>query len=425
MLSGLAEAQLSIDLDSRRYHDPQALTVYIHQLLLASQEPGITTPYQGDRDETAATVAAAIARRATSGDRRTEFFLIGRFLALSVRSRTEPVDIASPDWQSGLPAGLRQAFEEDLARLGEKTSLARTLLEALAWAKGPGLPWENIWVPVARALADHNRPGQRLITDEDVRWLLDQAGAYVVEDRGPGQRSAYRPFHELLAAHLRGEPPTTEQASVEPAVADAWQRHIVQTEKTVIHALLETVPTSAHGRDWMSAHPYLRTYLAQHAAAARIELSTVVDTNFLAAAAWVTLPSPSPRPEPDLAELRDEQIRLLRQSAMALEHLMDSSAELDYVTLRSVDYGLASARMRRSLNEVDELLRRLIDVTTWPDPKWALSFNAAMARVRQDLRVVERQFSMATTSPRTIRLRHSVATLRQLLTERYPTIFIR
>ena len=39
-------------------------------------------------------------------------------------------------------------------RLGDKTPVARALLEALAWAKGPGLPWENIWVPVARALAD-------------------------------------------------------------------------------------------------------------------------------------------------------------------------------------------------------------------------------------------------------------------------------
>jgi hypothetical protein len=425
VLSGLAEAQLTIDLDSPRYHDPQALTVYIHQLLLASEELGITTPYQGDGEQTAAAVAAAIAQRAISGDRKTESFLIGRFLALSVRSRTEPVDIASPDWQSELPAELKEAFDEDLARLGERTWLARTLLEALAWAKGPGLPWENIWVPVARALAGH-KPGQRLITNRDVRWLLEQAGAYIVEDRGPGQRSVYRPFHELLAAHLRGEPLTKEQVSVESAVADTWQRHIVRIEKTVTHALMETVPTSKRGRDWMSAHPYVRTYLAQHAAAARIEFSAVVqDTDFLAAAAWVTLPSPSPLPEPDLDALGDEQIRLLRQSTAALEDLMDSLAELDYVSLRSADYAYVSARMRRSLNQVNKQLERLVNVTAWPDRTWALEFTAAMAQVRRDLQAVEMQWSLADISKRNLQLRRSVATLRRLLTDRYPSVFKR
>ena len=92
-----------------------------------------------------------------------ESFLIGRLLALSVRGRAEPVDITSPGWQSELPASIAEAFDEDLARLGDKEPLARALLAALAWAKGPGLPWENIWVPVARALAEHDgtQPGAR------------------------------------------------------------------------------------------------------------------------------------------------------------------------------------------------------------------------------------------------------------------------
>ena len=103
-------------------------------------------------------MAAAIAQRATARDGRSESFLIGRLLALSARGRTEPVDITSPGWQSELPASVAEAFDEDLARLGDKEPLARALLTALAWAKGPGLPWENIWVPVARALAETRRP---------------------------------------------------------------------------------------------------------------------------------------------------------------------------------------------------------------------------------------------------------------------------
>jgi len=177
-------AQLTIDLDCPGYQDPEALADYLRRLLAAAEEPGVRTPYQGIPDEVTAAVAGAIARRATSRG-RTESFLIGRILALSVRGRPAPADVTSPDWQARLPAELTEAFDEDLARLGDRMPLARTLLEALAWAQGNGLPWENIWVPVARALAGH---GRSLITNDDVRWLLDKAGAYVVEDLGPGQR---------------------------------------------------------------------------------------------------------------------------------------------------------------------------------------------------------------------------------------------
>ena len=49
------------------------------------------------------------------------------------------------------PGGAVAAFEAGLARLGGRAPLARALLSALAWSKGPGLPRE-LWVTVARAL---------------------------------------------------------------------------------------------------------------------------------------------------------------------------------------------------------------------------------------------------------------------------------
>ena len=282
-------AQLTIDLDRPGYQDPEALTDYLRRLLVAAEEPGVRTPYQGIPDQVTAAVAAAIARRATSGDGRTESFLIGRILALSVRGRPEPADVTKPDWQARLPAELTEAFDEDLGRLGDRTPLARTLLEALAWAQGNGLPWENIWVPVARALASHGSP---LITNDDVRWLLDKAGAYVVEDLGPGQRSVYRPFHDVLAAYLRGEPTDTEPGSSEDLAAkDAWERHKSETEKVITNALLETVPVDATGqREWDAAHPYLKTYLFQHAADTSTEAASALaqDLSFLAVTDQVT-----------------------------------------------------------------------------------------------------------------------------------------
>jgi DNA-binding beta-propeller fold protein YncE len=290
VLSGVQDAELVIDLDTPGYQDPQALAVYVRRLLLAAEEPGVITPYQAAGEEATSAVATVIAQRAMSGDQRTESFLIGRFLALSVRGRAEPVDVTSPGWQAELPTELTDAFDEDLARLGARTANARALLTALAWARGPGLPWEGIWTPVARAVSAGTGPGQAPITDEDVRWLLAKAGAYVVEDSGPGQRSVYRPFHDVLAAHLRGEP-NAESGVGDLASDERWQQERAQIEQRITSALLSTVPAGRHGRDWTSAHPYLRTYLAQHAAAAGTETfaDLIQDAGFLAVADQATL----------------------------------------------------------------------------------------------------------------------------------------
>jgi WD40 repeat protein len=307
VLSGVVGADLTIDLDMPEYQDPQALTDYVRRLLLATEEPGVTTCYQADT-HAAAEVAAEIARRATSAvtsqDERSESFLIGRLLALSVRGRAEPVATTSADWQSDLPASVSEAFDQDLARLGDKEPKARALLASLAWAKGPGLPWENIWVPVAQALAgDSGERDQRQIADEDVRWLLERAGAYVVEDLGAGQRSVYRPFHEMLAAYLRSEP-RSPSSGAEPVPADAWE-HRGRTEQAITDALLTTTPVYGQTRNWEFAHPYLRTYLAQHAAAAVPErLSVLVhDPGFLPAADPVTLTPLLPITLPGLRDL--------------------------------------------------------------------------------------------------------------------------
>ena len=311
VLSGVGDTGLTIDLDTSEYRDPQALTDYVHRLLIASEEPGVSTAYtpgaaalRGDGGEAAAAVAAAIAHRATARHGGSESFLIGRLLALSARGRAEPADITGEGWQSALPASLAQAFDEDLARLGNQEPLARALLTALAWARGPGLPWENIWVPVARALVRRDRgPGRPLVTGEDVRWLLGTAGAYVIEDLGPGGRSVYRPFHDLLAVHLRREPATGHDGR-DPAATGAWQQQRAVTEQVITGALLATVPAGRHGqRDWPIAHPYVRTYLAQHAAAGPGALAALVqDADFLAAADPVTL---SPLLSFTVPELRD------------------------------------------------------------------------------------------------------------------------
>ncbi|HEV2375114.1 MAG TPA: WD40 repeat domain-containing protein [Streptosporangiaceae bacterium] len=185
-----------------------------------------------------------------------------------------------------LPSDVGETFGAALTRLERRAPTAQVLLRALAWARGPGLPWEGVWVPAARALAGDGAGAD--VTDEDVQWLLSHAGADVVQDIGPGGRLVYRLRHDLLAAALRGEPPNADPASdYQPLLQ--WQRET--SEQRVTEALLATVPASAGQRDWLSAHPYLLTYLAQHAAAAGTGAlaALAADVDFLAVADPVTL----------------------------------------------------------------------------------------------------------------------------------------
>ena len=277
------------------------------------------------RDQ-AAGVAAALARQATDSKGGPESFLLGRLLALSARGRTEPLDVTGEGWQADLPASVTEAFDEDLARLGDRQFLARMLLTALAWAKGAGLPWENIWVPAARAIAHLNgETGHPLINDDDVRWLLGKAGALIVEDLGPGERSVYRPFHDLLAAYLRGEPIVERGETEAPEI---WGKRRSRTEAAITQALLDTVPHGPQGRpDWLAAHPYLVTYLGQHAAAAGTgKLAELTeDTDFLAVADPVTL---TPLLSPTVPELR-EMARIYRRAQPLLGD--DASANAAYL----------------------------------------------------------------------------------------------
>jgi hypothetical protein len=291
VLPPAADTSLLIDLDSDQYRDPRALADYAHQLLVAAHEPEVASPYQGRDDDTAATVAAAIADRATdrpaaAGHQELqESFLLAQLLARAVCGHHHVLDVTPAGWADQLPAGVGAAFDEDLRGLGEREPTARALLAALAWAKGPGLPWERIWVPIAQALAAHPKTGARQLDRDDVRWLLDNAGAYIVEDLGPDQRSVFRPFHDLLAAHLCGQP--DDQLAADPAAREAWQQRRQQVERAITRVLLDSLPTSPDGEaDWERAHPYLCTYLAQHAHAAGPDTfaALVADLDYLAVA---------------------------------------------------------------------------------------------------------------------------------------------
>ncbi|WP_374202102.1 hypothetical protein [Streptomyces sp. AC550_RSS872] len=142
-------------------------------------------------------------------------------------------------------------------RLGSDAVRAVGLLRPLAFAEGQGLPWEDLWAPLASALSG------RTYTDDDIMWLRHAAGAYVVEATESGH-SAYRLYHEALAEHLRAD-------------VDATEAHA-----RITRALVARVPRALDGgRDWSRAHPYTRRYLAAHAVRGEVLDVVVTEAEFL------------------------------------------------------------------------------------------------------------------------------------------------
>ncbi|MEU0401484.1 WD40 repeat domain-containing protein [Streptomyces sp. NPDC006197] len=299
----LGPVDLLIDLGAPGYRDPEALVDYVRNLLTASREPQVTTSYQSGTDapgiaqDGCLAVAGEIARRATAvrGDTVAESFLVGQLMARSIRGKPR-LDTTVPGWQDRLPADMGEAFDQDLEVIGERVPLVRSLLGALALSRGAGLPWENIWAPVAQAVADRRGlTGWGPISPSDVRWVLSHMGSFIIEDDGPGGRSVFRLLHRALAEHLRG--PKNEEALDEAAVTQA---------------LLSTVAEDETGRtDWTTAHPYIRTYLAQHAAAAGKDAFArlVTDLDYLAVADRLTLsPAIIGLPDMDRRSARAAQV---------------------------------------------------------------------------------------------------------------------
>jgi hypothetical protein len=158
----------------------------------------------------------------------------------------------------------------------------------LAYARGRGLPQQNLWYRLASAIAGHE------YTNHDIRKLRSTAGYYVIEDEEDGV-SVYRPFHEEFARYLREE------------TAD------LDAERTIAKTLIQMVPKDNTGFRWDQVYqPYLLTHLSTHAAQVEGLLDTLIldpryllraDPMRLVAAMEMTQTDPH-RPD-EARELRD------------------------------------------------------------------------------------------------------------------------
>ncbi|MFD8989222.1 caspase family protein [Streptomyces goshikiensis] len=195
----------------------------------------------------ATTAAELVARRASPN---SGGFLFARMATDSVIRRLSAAGAEGWDWAEAIPSSISAAFTEDLesgpVRERDGAVLPRAaedLLTALAWSGGNGMPARGVWEAAASALSgDGIEYGP-----EDVDWLLNEYGRYVVED-SDGTQAVYRLYHREFVAHLRHASGHSDGAyHVARAVVDLLRG---QTSDATVSE---------------NANPYLRASLAAHA----------------------------------------------------------------------------------------------------------------------------------------------------------------
>jgi hypothetical protein len=203
LVTPLGQPAQLIDLDQGCYADPGSVFRYARSCLLRLSDD---SPYLHQPAHYLDAVTGAIAEAAGTS------FLVALITARSMALSPGLVGPSDAGWGKGLPRLAADAMRADLdGRLGTRADQARDMLLPLAYAQGSGLPWEDVWPALIRALT-----GRRCGRDE-FDWLIDVAGFYVVESTSDDRRrSTYRLYHEALAEHLRAgrEDPDADHAAI-------------------------------------------------------------------------------------------------------------------------------------------------------------------------------------------------------------------
>lgn len=182
-------------------------------------------------------IAARVAEKANGS------FLYARVTAAGVISRAD-LDIDNLDEALGNDVG--EAFARDLEPLdqqfreefGRDDEGATALLAALAWAEGEGLPLrDGVWATMATGI------WRAPYADEHVRWILREAGRYILES-GDGDQAVYRLFHQSLVEHF-----------VSPY---RWQIVLAY------YGFTKRMPSVVAYDQWDLANPYWVRYLPAH-----------------------------------------------------------------------------------------------------------------------------------------------------------------
>ncbi len=199
-LADLAEERLHavrLRVDEPPWWNDGDLSAYLARILTTTAG----SPYRAVAAGHTETIAAAAAMHS----RRS--FLVAQRAADYLARRVDSVELDDLSWQATIDEGVAGIFRADLEQsLKEPADRQRAidLLRAVAYARGPGLPWDDVWPVMANAIADLS--DDHGYTDNDIDWLLkSRVGAYLSIDSTDGT-TVYRLFHEALRDSLRTDP---------------------------------------------------------------------------------------------------------------------------------------------------------------------------------------------------------------------------
>jgi WD40 repeat protein len=248
VLTAFGRSVRTVDLDSPLYRLADDVTEYVLRRLAGDDLDG---HYRDLPDEQLRALAAKVAAKSRDN-----------FLIAQVTSRwllLPTTQVADGQWDDVLPETIGEAMEKYLDTFGQEKALVQRLLTALAFARGDGLPRDDMWLAVASAL----HPGQKPTTVELTRVFHGAANYLIEHTIGPDGDPVYRLYHEALDEHLR------ERCD---------ERH---PHRAILDTLYDQVPFADDRRQWVQAAPYVLTHLAGHAALAGRLDQLLTDGGFL------------------------------------------------------------------------------------------------------------------------------------------------
>ena len=250
-----AQDERVIDLDGE-YQDPVALHGWVETVLrgrdpLSADVPDYSSPWRDADDAVVRAAVDAIVDIAGSS------FYIGEAIARAQARIRELPDPRSERWKGDLPKDAGPAMQAELqARLrASEAQRAIDLLLPLAYGRGNGIPWAEVWLPLANAL----RPsGATTYGNADLDWIRKHASSYVVASpSAEPDRPLFHLYHQSLSTYLRAadRPPR-------------GKRDLAADEQAITRTLLDQVRQRPGAtRNWARASSYLRDHLLEHAVA--------------------------------------------------------------------------------------------------------------------------------------------------------------
>ncbi|MEU1259613.1 AAA family ATPase [Streptomyces chartreusis] len=256
--AGVGEADVRKEL--LRTDGPQTtqdISAYVQAVL----EVPADGPYA---DEEEAAAAAGVIAQAVAPS-----FLDARLAAAQLRAAYEVQDLTDPLWRGRMLAGTTALLSSDLREVARhqdvELPVLLAVLRVVAFGRGTGLPWAEVWPAAAAAVLGEDAPAEEVI-DAAIRTVRHSRLVGYLTTSEEDARVTYRPVHQRVAEVLMAEP---SLLAVDPLTGrpEDWAAQMQQTSsprlahRAVAKALAQLARRSGH----LAPHPYVRRHTVAHA----------------------------------------------------------------------------------------------------------------------------------------------------------------